>query len=281
HFKAVKDESTDELDSSWTILVDFWIYLPYPENSRQRFIESLKIFYANDKSKLNYLQEFEQDYRMENAVQWYTRDTFLYESLNRALRQHKIEQLFLYGFFLQDLHQQLDSEHYNQQNNIHTFTCYRGQFLSRNEIESLTSRSYHLPFDGSVIVNTSLLSTTLDRRVASIYLNKQIDPDNDIQSVLFQINVDMKTKSRPFANIAHLSYFDSESEILFMVGTWFEIRENGVYYNKNEHIWIIELELFKREINNVGYEDDLKSSDFRVNLRRCITLLPYAMKKYL
>ena len=105
------DNSTDHSKSLWKNLIDFWLYLPYPANSRQRFVETLKIYYDEDDKYIETLEEFERDYNAENAIQWYSRETFIYNVLNRALRQHSLQLIFLFGFFLQDMHRQLQKEY--------------------------------------------------------------------------------------------------------------------------------------------------------------------------
>jgi hypothetical protein len=63
-----EDRSTDDENSSWTGLTDFWLYFPYPDDSRQRFIDTLKTYYQGDTPKLKILDEFERNYNGKNAI---------------------------------------------------------------------------------------------------------------------------------------------------------------------------------------------------------------------
>ena len=91
--------------------MELLFYLPYPENSRQKVIDSLKDYYAEKAAELKLLDEFEDVYIPETAVWWYTRPTFLYRLINKALRHTNTEIMFLFGFFVQDIYQKLQEEH--------------------------------------------------------------------------------------------------------------------------------------------------------------------------
>ena len=71
----------------------------------------LEIYYKDKKEELKVLQEFESNYKLEKAIWWYTEQTFFYRLLNQVFRQRNIELLFLFGFYLNDIHRQLKEEH--------------------------------------------------------------------------------------------------------------------------------------------------------------------------
>jgi tetratricopeptide (TPR) repeat protein len=277
------DHSTDYPESSWASLIDFWFYLPYPEDCRQRFVDTLKVYYNGVDAKIKVLEEFECNYNGKNAIQWYTRETFLYNILNRALRQHSIQLMFLFGFFLQDIHRQLQYE-YKKMKLEWTeskLTLYRGQLISSTELQEQKNPLAPPLFSymGTKIINNSLFSTTSNRSLALFYINRDLD-SRDIysnQSVLFEIEVNMREEDedsccrRPFANISHLSQFESEEEILFMIGTRFRYDQKSIQYNADEHVWIFKLEM---DNNNFGiYENELGCLCKRRALKRCIMLL--------
>ncbi|CAF1045837.1 unnamed protein product [Adineta steineri] len=64
-------------------------------------------FYSDDTAELNVISEFQHDYHREQAVWWYTRECFIYQMLNRALRTLDAGTIINMGFFIRDLHQQL------------------------------------------------------------------------------------------------------------------------------------------------------------------------------
>lgn len=277
------DHSTDQSKSPWKNLIDFWLYLPYPANSKEYFVETLRIYYRKHEQNIKILDEFERDYNGENAVEWYTRETFIYNVLNRALRQHSLQIIFLFGFFLQDIHRQLQREYKRMQSDWADLqlTLYRGQFMSKSELRAQT-HPLSLPLfsqNGTKIINNSLFSTTMDRSQALIRTDPNIDPTdiNSNQNILFEINVTMGRDDedlchrRPFGAISHLSQFNGEEEILFMIGTSFYFDPKAIHYDEKDRVWIFKLEL--DNYNFEIYENEFDSICKRKNLKRCITLL--------
>jgi len=274
----LKDTSTIRFSSSWVGLVGFWCYLQYPDCSRQRFVDELTIYYKDQEHKLKVLENFKENYTGENAIQWYTKDTFIYNLLNSALRQHNIKLLFLYGFFLQDLHRQLVKENDKfRQKNLENpkLTLYRGQRISRSEIDYIKDEftSYDL------LVNKSFFSTTLNRNTALIYVDPRAELSDNIQNILFEIEIDLNTKSSyPFTDISHLSQFPMESEILFMIGTTFKINTNEINFKEDENLWPIKLTLTS---SYRDYEPNLKTTGDKRALKDCINLLPKVTLNYM
>jgi len=136
---------------------------------------------------------------------------------------------------------------------------YRGQRMLRREIE------YIGEWTGSLVVN-SCFSTTLDRSLAVMFLDPSLEPYNQYQSVLFEIEIDTRYKCRPYANISHLSRFPDESEILFTIGTAFRIIDSR--YDYKGKFWIVKLKLMTDEnIKNEKYFEKrtLKNCAIRLN----------------
>ena len=49
---------------------------------------------ANNQHVLQLIDEFDRDLNRYSPITWYTRETFLYKMLNRALRIHDVRTLF-------------------------------------------------------------------------------------------------------------------------------------------------------------------------------------------
>ncbi|CAF4104010.1 unnamed protein product [Rotaria sp. Silwood1] len=207
-----KDATADALGfhgTGWPWFIDVLCHLPYPDNCRQTLINSLKHYYQGKSNELEILREFDSDYSLENAVWWYTRETFLYRILNRALRQHNIEQMFLLGFFVKDLYLQLDKG-YKKLQDMHSqnplITVYRGQLMSSDEIDRLGMPYY------TTITNNSFLSTSLDESVSIDFIDSSTASEGFVKVQLI-IELDLKKRSRPFSIIAHLSALTKENEV--------------------------------------------------------------------
>jgi hypothetical protein len=226
----------------------------------------LEEYYKGIPSQLNKIKDFVTNYKPENAIQWYTKDTFIYRLLNRALRQHNIELLFLFGFIIKDIQKQLKKEHETfklEHNSI--VKVYRGQMMSLKEIKQLRDER-----SVAWLVNNSFFSTTFDRDIALIFLNGTApQSDDELQSVLFEIEVNTQIKSRPYCDISQLSQFHQETEFLFTFGNRFG--KTQVFYDEDKHIYIAQLRL--------NYDFYMKDDqEFLLNnqrkmLKKCLSLL--------
>ncbi|CAF1059361.1 unnamed protein product [Didymodactylos carnosus] len=260
-----KDQTIEYFFSSWeTYFCNFLVHLPYPTECFKQFISIMKNYYEGNTTQVGILKEFEHDYKPDRAVWWYTRDTFLYRLMNRALRQHNIEVMFLFGFFLHDIYRQLKKEHEkfiltHIENPV--VKVYRGQVMSNAEIKKLNH--------SSLIVNTSFFSTSLDRSSATAFLDQSSQHNDELQNILFEIEIDVRQQSRPYGNISHLSQFENENELLFMIGTQF--RNDNISYIESEKIWIVKLSLIYTTDNKDN--QDFKNTSNRRILKRCVNTL--------
>ncbi|CAF0849225.1 unnamed protein product [Didymodactylos carnosus] len=252
--------------STRTLLCDILCYLPYPENYCHKLINLLKVYYNGNTAQLRILQEFERDYRPDRAISWYTRGTCLFNLINKAFRQNNIELVFLFGFFLQDLYRQLKEEHKKfKKATIENplIKVYRGQIIRKREIGRLIHwRSFY-------IAANSAFSTALDRSVALAFLNQSAQPNDEFQSVLFEIEIDVRLTTRPFANISHLSNFSDELEILFINRTEFKLEH--IFYNEDENIWIATLKLINDD--DMKSPKEFESTTKRKCLKNCLSAL--------
>jgi hypothetical protein len=64
--------------------------------------------YKDNSTELVFLREFEQGYSDDRSLWRYTRDSFLYCLLNKALRVQNIDLLFIFRFFIRDIERELE-----------------------------------------------------------------------------------------------------------------------------------------------------------------------------
>ncbi|CAF0873614.1 unnamed protein product [Adineta ricciae] len=188
-----------------------------------------------------FIDEFQEYYDPCNAIFWYTRDTFLYRFLNKALREQDIDTLYGLRYFIKDLHEQLIELHHLSKNdtkstaNANIKTMYRGQLMNLNEFNKKIR--YHM--NGFLSVNT-FLSTTTNKELAIFFVN------GEIVHILFQINADESITKFPFAKLSKKSAFgNDEGEILFAMGAVFRIML------MDNELWHVTLKLTDEE------DDDL------------------------
>lgn len=91
--------------------------------------------YTDDNSKLKDIDEFERDYSSQSSIWWYTREPFIYEMLNGALRLMEGDTIINMGVFVRDLHHQIEELHRQQIHDHYRqpFTVYREQGLSNSD----------------------------------------------------------------------------------------------------------------------------------------------------
>ena len=188
---------------------------------------------ADNRSRLSILEEFEHNYRPTLSIRWYTRDCFIYPMLNRALRMQEIDVILKMGFFIRDLHRQIEHVRSNA-SHLQPFTIYRGQGMNRLDFERLCKNK------GGLLSFNNFLSTTFDRQVGYLYADcAQRNPD--MTGVLFRIDLDPSTTTAPFASLHDLSHFvGTEEEILFSMHTVFRIGESDQLENR---LWEVKLTL--------------------------------------
>ncbi|CAF1640191.1 unnamed protein product, partial [Adineta ricciae] len=240
------------------ILKEIILTLDFNEGHRIEFVTYCRDTFAHNQSILKNIDKFQKAYEPDASIQWYTSSYFLHSLLNRALRKFDVDVILKMGFFLRDLHRQISQLHSEQMINSKILTVYRGQSLSKKDLNKLKECS-----QGLMSFNC-FLSTSVDQKVAFAYTESNVH-NSDSVGVLFTISVDTSLNTVPFANIRDLSRFDSEEEILFSMNSVFRIDEiKNIYESGN--IWGIslrltddkgpELENLKRSLENEVSEEE-------------------------
>ncbi|CAF1069094.1 unnamed protein product [Adineta steineri] len=187
--------------------------------------------------ELQMIDEFECGYHSLKAIWWYTRECFTYKMLNQALRNMDADIIINMGFFLRDVHQQLQ-QLYEQQINSYgseSFIVYRGQGLMKSDFEKLQNAK-----NGLMSFN-KFLSTSTDKQVSLNFARRASSEPNKV-GILFVMSIDPSLKSTPFASIKEVSYFKEEEEILFSMHTVFRVNAIKQMDNKNQ-LYQVELQL--------------------------------------
>jgi tetratricopeptide (TPR) repeat protein len=214
------------------LLIDCLLRMKSNEIDKNELISLCEKEYEGNNSQLNVLREFKHDYSPRKVLWWYTRDTFFYRVLNKALRVQNIEMLFLFRSYIYDMHSQL--QYFQLKSSVRV---YRSQLMTNEEINSLKQ------YIGQFISINSFLSTTIQRETAVFFLGDGDDhpTDDDLNRVLFEIDADSRmVTTKPFADITSQSDFPIETEVLFMLGSIFRL--NNITFEDNR-LWIIQMTL--------------------------------------
>ncbi len=206
---------------AFQLFLDLILRLDQTEYAREEMIQMCRLKYANSSTDLDKIDEFEQIYRHENAIKWYTTESFLYRLLNKSLRLENIDTLFKLRYYIYDLHNQLAQLQilYIQSlpTNQSILTLYRGQRMNIIELEK-----FHKNI-GRLISMNSFLSTTNDVLAAVFFADDDSlnNPETEV-SVFYQITVDTNVShSILFAKIDYLSVYEDEDEVIFSMASVF------------------------------------------------------------
>ncbi|CAF1612623.1 unnamed protein product [Adineta ricciae] len=196
------------------------------------------------------LKEFRNEYSRERAIEWYTRESFIYKMLNQALRTQNFHVLYLFRFLIRDLEENL-----SRLRGSSVITVYRGQFMWENELDDLKQCK-----DQLISIN-SFLSTSCERKRAIAFLENK----TGLERILFEITADPNLKgAKPFAYIGNASRYKREEEVLFMIGSIFRI--DSVSHDRNG-VWTIRLTLCGDQNPAIRETiDHYKSQDDQVDL---------------
>jgi tetratricopeptide (TPR) repeat protein len=182
-------------------------------------IEVCRQYYRGHTKQLRLIDEFERDYRPEKAIRWYTKQSFVYKLVNKALRSEDIDQLHIFRFFIGDLSESLAREHEKMlSSDEEILTLYRGVKLDREEFDQLKENQ------GKLISTNGYLSTSRLRSPALAFAMKPSKRINAIP-VLFEIQCVVKElgKTVIFADIAQFSDYPKEQEVLFDLSAAFKL----------------------------------------------------------
>ncbi|CAF3530295.1 unnamed protein product [Rotaria socialis] len=237
--KLARDLNRDGASFLWfQMLVGVLKAFPQDTLEKREMLDTCRHEYKHNGEETKIIEEFDSTYHSSQAVWWYTKECFLYRLVNKALRQENINLLRIYRFFIVDLCNQLEEEHRKRivadsANNGRVIDLYRGQQLSRTEIDKLKSNT------GSLISTNGFFSTTTKREVAISFANPRKTERLDIVQVLFEIQARSCLEFVIFADVKDLSAIKDENEYLFSIGAVFLIE--SVIFDNNESIWIIKM----------------------------------------
>ncbi|CAF3555483.1 unnamed protein product [Rotaria socialis] len=217
----VSMQNLNQLDSKFIysqMLKETLLEMKHDQQAVKDLINYCKEEYQSNIQELKIIDEFERTYHVSDAIWWYTRECFISKMLNRALRTFDGNLIVRIGFFVCDIHQQIDNLHKKQIHQYHgkIFRVYRGQGLSTANFIKL-SRNI-----GGLISFNNFLSVSTKRNFALGFAEDAL-VKHDMIGILFQMSIDPTVSSTPFASIPTRSYFKKESEILFSMPTIFRI----------------------------------------------------------
>ncbi|CAF1323365.1 unnamed protein product [Adineta ricciae] len=182
-------------------------------------IKEARFFYRNNAVQLAQIDAFEKNYRREDAIRWYSRNSFVYRLVNKALRTQNLVILFKFRTIIKDIYEQLTKLYHEQyftgkteNKALSTITLHRAMKLSSAESNQLRSSK-----KGSIISINSFTSASTNPAVAIAYLGD--DSERDVMLEIVIDRMSLKSDTLPFASIRSFSMFSDEEEVLLSMGT--------------------------------------------------------------
>jgi tetratricopeptide (TPR) repeat protein len=217
-------KSLNQLDCTFMytqIIKEILLNIKFDNKHIKEFIQYCRQAFVDNKEQMINVKEFKRKYQQKSPIWWYTRESFLYPMLNRALRLMDADVIIKMGFFIGDLHRQIEQLHKDPLNEYHTgatFKVFRGQGLTNTDFEQMSKTK------GGLLSFNNFLSTSIDRDTSLRFARHTLS-NPDMMGILFVMTIDPSQSTTAFASIKGISYFSGEDEILFSMHTVFRIRD--------------------------------------------------------
>ncbi len=218
----------------------------HDDKAKNEMLDKCRKYYQGHHRMLLDINNFEKDYYPNKSIEWYTKETFVYKLINKALSTRDIKQLYLFRYFIANLSNQLVEE-FSKIKEI-KMNLYRGTIITKQEAKHFEENI------GNIFAVNSYWSTARDREYALTFARKLIDHHDNVR-VLFEIKCHLNDSngSLTFADLSFHSQFGSEQEVLFDIGSVFEIINVRKEKEKDDDIdlYIIEISTTKQGQNIV------------------------------
>ena len=232
--RSTQDLNKDQARFMWSqVLMEALLQLPQTRHSKDQFLQECRRHYRNNRVQQKNIADFEKTYHPSQAIRWYTRNTFLYRVVNKALRTQNILRILKCRFFVVDLYRQLERLHAKSIQTLPNkcITVYRGQTIAADEFHKLK-----MNINGFIAINTFLSTTTASMVAMDFAGDGSSRPV--FESVLFEIEIDLKIHKAPFADVHRSSQFIGENEFILPLGTVFRIETIEPI---TEKLWFVKL----------------------------------------
>ncbi|CAF1021309.1 unnamed protein product [Adineta steineri] len=228
------NKKLDQLDPSFMytrILKEILLTINFEDKHIKEFITYCREVFVENEYELHNIEKLESHYRNHTPIWWYTYQCFLYPTLNSALRSMDSDIVVRMGFFINDLHldiQRLHSEQFHGHQSGKTFTVYRGQGLSKEDFDEMTKTK------GGLLSFNNFLSTNRNRDTALEFL-QQVATNPNLVRILFVMSINPSDPTTPFASVTHIGHFHMEDEVLFSIYPIFRIGDIKPVHGNNYH----------------------------------------------
>lgn len=233
--KTTRDISKESAEFLWfQLFKDVLLQMPRSKQAKQELIDFSRHYYRGNRKEHENINDFQQSYELDKSIHWYTKNSFLYRLVNKALRTEDVGQLHIFRFFISDLSSKLAEIHKKQnREKKSTLTLYRGLQMGADELKRLKQNV------GSIISANGFLSTSRSKDVAIEFATGSTKRTN-VTPVLYEIECNLNaSESVTYADITKYSKYAQEQEVLFDLGSTFKIES----ISENEQLKMILVKL--------------------------------------
>ncbi|CAF0896127.1 unnamed protein product [Adineta steineri] len=231
-----KDKATRDLAKESGSFLFFQLFkivlknMPKTAEAKSTMVAICRTFYRGNIKELANIEEFDLTYQSEDAIEWYTRESFVYKFINKALRTEDVDVLYQFRFYIMDLSDQLELKFEQlKKTQPNLIKLYRGLNISRDEVDNFQQST------GNLISTNGYLSTSSDYSVAHGFATKGARREGLVKAI-FEYQVDLNVvKKIVIADISEFSAFPEEAEVLVDIGASFQI--DSCTYDETENLY--------------------------------------------
>ncbi|CAF3383796.1 unnamed protein product [Rotaria socialis] len=198
-------------------------------------IQACREYYDGNTNEMKFIDDFEKNYRSEDAIVWYLKRSFVYKLITKALRTRDMDLLCMFRFFIDDLTENFRHEHEKLLSSKEKMlNAYRRVKLSKEEFDELKENQTKLIF------TNGYFSTSMSKEFALNFALRTTKNNDDV-SVLFHIqcNIEQIHENVLFANVNQLSGQQDHLVVLFDSNACFQIES----IEKHAALYIIKMNL--------------------------------------
>ena len=221
--KGESSENFDQLEPLFMytqLIKEIILSIKFEQKHLDQYLEHCRNAFTDNETELDKIKDMAKNYQLKRAIWWYTKESFLYPMLNRALRLTEIDIILKIAFFIKDLHQELDQlyrEEFPRTSSIKSFTVYRGQSLSEDDMKKIRETN------GGLIAFTNFLSASKQREVSVRFALSSLRKNPAIVGILYVMDINPVKATTSFASIESVSAVKGEDEVLFSMNSVFRI----------------------------------------------------------
>lgn len=250
-FIATSNPSTPESNSTKRNAMFLIVHLmksvlsgyKFENDAKIEFAKFCRIQYANDVEQLQFIDDFEKNYRPQDALKWFAKTCFISRILNRVQRTMEFGLLYKIGFLMKHMIMLL-IKFYDNMNSLSgntTLVLYRGKTMTHNEFNSFNDH-----ITGSFLTSPSFMVANTNKTLTIDLLTKLTSVYSQRIAVLFEIHIDPSTHTTtPFALLESVG-FDAQSkyeEFCFTFGAVFRVESIEKSDEFSIVVWTVKLVL--------------------------------------